>query len=98
MNVAETGPKQDGDRHGTWCFRATLDTRFKIDPTRSADVLIAVLGTEFEGVIGCDSFSSDRRCVRACGVAVQFCLAHLVRAVKSLTTLPDAWDRASGQR
>jgi hypothetical protein len=31
-----------------------LYTLFKIDPTRSGDVLIAVLGAEFDGVLGCD--------------------------------------------
>jgi transposase len=61
LNVDETGHKQNGDRMWTWCFRASLYTLFKIDPTRSADVLIAVLGTEFNGVLGCDYFSSYRR-------------------------------------
>ena len=40
----------------TWCFRAELYTLFKIDPTRCADVLIEVLGEEFDGVLGCDCF------------------------------------------
>lgn len=39
-------------RQWTWCFRASLYTLFKIDPTRSADVLIEVLGAEFNGVQG----------------------------------------------
>jgi transposase len=38
----------------TWCFRASLYTLFKIDPTRSGDVLVQVLGREFDGVLGCD--------------------------------------------
>ena len=29
---------------------------------------------------------------------LQFCLAHLIRDVKYLTTLPDARDRAYGER
>jgi transposase len=81
----------------TWCFRAGLYTLFKIDPTRSGDVLIEVLGAEFNGVLGCDYFSSYRRYLRECGVLVQFCLAHLIRDVKFLTTLPDARDRAYGE-
>ena len=71
---------------------------FKIDPTRSGDVLIEVLGTEFDGVLGCDYFSAYRRYHREFGVALQFCLAHLIRDVKFLTTLPDARDRAYGER
>jgi transposase len=98
LNVDETGHKQNRDRQWTWCFRASLYTLFKIDPTRSADVLIEVLGAEFDGVIGCDYFSSYRRYLRECGIMVQFCLAHLIRDVKYLTTLPDARDQAYGAR
>jgi transposase len=98
LNVDETGHKQNGDRQWTWCFRAGLYTLFKIDPTRSGDVLIKVLGQEFDGILGCDDFSSYRRYQRECGVLLQFCLAHLIRDVKFLTTLPDARDRAYGGR
>lgn len=69
---------------------AALFTLFKIDRRRSAAVLVEVLGTEFNGVLGCDYFSAYRRYQRECGVVVQFCLAHLIRDVKYLTTLPDA--------
>jgi transposase len=98
LNIDETGHKQNGDRMWTWCFRASLYTLFKIDPTRSGDVLIEVLGAEFNGVLGCDYFSAYRRYQRECGVLLQFCLAHLIRDVKFLTTLPDPRDRAYGER
>jgi transposase len=98
LNLDETGHKQNGDRMWTWCFRASLYTLFKIDPTRSGDVLIEVLGREFNGVLGCDYFSAYRRYQREFGVLLQFCLAHLIRDVKFLTTLPDARDRAYGER
>jgi transposase len=98
LNVDETGHKQNGQRQWTWCFRAGLYTLFKIDPTRSGDVLIEVLGAEFDGVLGCDYFSSYRRYQREFGVLLQFCLAHLIRDVKYLTTLPDPRDRADGER
>jgi transposase len=97
LNVDETGHKQNGDRQWTWCFRAGLYTLFKIDPTRSGDVLIEVLGAEFDGVLGCDYFSAYRRYQREFGVLLQFCLAHLIRDVKYLTTLPDPRDRAYGE-
>ena len=96
LSVDETGHKRNGQQHWTWCFRAGLDTLFKIDPTRSADVLIDVLGAEFNGVLGCDYFSAYRRYHREFGVVLPFCLAHLIRDVKFLTTLPDARDRAYG--
>jgi transposase len=98
LNVDETGHKQNGDRMWTWCFRASLYTLFKIDPTRSGDVLVQVLGREFDGVLGCDCFSAYRRYMRECGVTLQFCLAHLIRDVKFLTTLADKTQVAYGER
>jgi transposase len=98
LNIDETGHKQSGARMWTWCFRASLYTLFKIDPTRSGDVLIEVLGKEFNGVLGCDYFSAYRRYQREFGVLLQFCLAHLIRDVKFLTTLPDPRERAYGER
>src|SRR3954462_188497 len=98
LNIDETGHKQNGERMWTWCFRAGLYTLFKIDPTRSRDVLIEVLGKEFNGVLGCDYFSAYRRYRREFGVLLQFCLAHLIRDVKFLATLPDPPERAYGER
>jgi transposase len=98
LNVDETGHKQNRLRQWIWCFRADLYTLFKIDPTRSADVLIEVLGVEFNGVLGCDYFSAYRRYLREFNVTLQFCLAHLIRDVKFLTTLPDARTQKYGTR
>jgi transposase len=98
LNIDETGHKQNAARMWTWCFRAALYTLFKIDPTRSGDVLIEVLGKEFNGVLGCDYFSAYRRYQREFGVLLQFCLAHLIRDVKFLTTLSDPRERAYGER
>jgi transposase len=98
LNVDETGHREHGRQWWTWCFRASLYTVFKIDPTRSGDVLVEVLGKEFDGVLGCDYYSAYRRYMRESNVVIQFCLAHLIRDVKYLTTLPDARDRAYGAR
>jgi transposase len=98
LNVDETGHREKGEQWWTWCFRASLFTVFKIDPTRSADVLLDVLGKEFDGVLGCDYFSAYRRYMREANVVVQFCLAHLIRDVKYLMTLPGKADRAYGTR
>lgn len=97
LNVDETGHKDNGDRWWTWCFRAELYTLYHIDAYRSADVLLDILGKEFQGILGCDYFSAYRRYLKECGVPVQFCLAHLIRDVKFLTTLPDARDRRYGE-
>ena len=86
----------DGKLMWTWCFRASLYTLFKIDPHRSGDVLIEVLGKEFDGVLGCDCFGAYRRYMREFDVTLQFCLAHLIRDVKFLMTLPGKKEQAYG--
>jgi transposase len=97
LNVDETGHKNNKEAWWTWCLRAELYTLYHIDAHRSADVLMTLLGREFAGVLGCDYFSAYRRYLRECSVCVQFCLAHLIRDVKFLTTLPDARDRQYGE-
>lgn len=98
LNVDETGHKNNKELYWTWCFRAELYTLFKIAPQRSADVLLEVLGTEFDGVLGCDYFSAYRRYMRECDIRLQFCLAHFIREVKYLITLSDPSVRAYGER
>jgi transposase len=97
LNVDETGHKCNGDRWWTWCFRAELYALYHIDAHRSGDVLMTILGEGFAGILGCDYFSAYRRYMRECGVELQFCLAHLIRDVKFLTTLPDARDQRYGE-
>lgn len=99
LNVDETGHKDRGQRLWTWCFRAACYTLFKIDPSRGSDVLLDVLGKEFEGVLGCDYFSAYRKYMRLNeNVVLQFCLAHLIRDVKFLATHPDSRNRRYGER
>ena len=98
VNVDETGHKDNGQNWWTWCFRAQLYTLYRIDAQRSAEVLMDTLGRDFAGVLGCDYFSAYRRYMRECSVCLQFCLAHLIRDVKFLTTLPDARDRRYGEK
>lgn len=98
LNVDETGHKDNGKAWWTWCFRAELFTLFKIEPSRGSDVLLEALGDEFEGVLGCDYFSAYRKYMKNFGVAVQFCLAHVIREVKFLLTFPDRATRNYAQR
>ena len=98
LNIDETGHKENGERFWTWCFRAALYTFFRIDKSRGSKVLVEVLGTEFDGVLGCDYFGAYRKYMREFDVLVQFCLAHLIRDVKFLLTLPGREDQAYGRR
>jgi len=97
LNVDETGHKDQGKRLWTWCFRASLYTVFKISPSRSSEVLLEVLGEEFDGLLGCDYFSAYRKYVRLNdNVVVQFCLAHFIRDVKFLAEHPKPKNREHG--
>jgi transposase len=98
LNVDETGHKDNGDRFWTWVFKAELYVLFRIDKSRGSQVLIEVLGEEFEGTLGCDYFSAYRKFMKDVGVSVQFCIAHLIRDVKFLTTLPDLPTQLYGKR
>jgi transposase len=98
LNIDETGHTENRQKFWTWCFRAAQYTLFRIDKSRSSKVLIDVLGTEFNGVLGCDYFSAYRKYMRDFNVLVQFCMAHLIRDVKFLLTLPSREDRTYGRR
>lgn len=97
LNVDETGHKENGKRLWTWCFRASLYTVFKISPSRGSNVLVEVLGEEFDGVLGCDYFSAYRKYMKDFNVVVQFCLAHFIRDVKFLADHPQKKNRQYGQ-
>ncbi len=98
LNIDETGHKENSAKFWTWCFRAQLYTLFRIDKSRGSKVLVEVLGKEFNGVLGCDYFGAYRKYMREFDVLVQFCLAHLIRDVKFLMTLPGCEDQAYGKR
>jgi transposase len=84
LGIDESGHKDSGRRHWTWCFRAPRFTVFHIDPSRGSEVLRAVLGETFGGVIGCDYFSAYHKYMADSGATVQFCMAHLIRDIRFL--------------
>ncbi len=98
VNVDETSHKENGKLHWTWVFKSELFTFFKIDPSRGSEVLIDVLGKEFAGALGCDYFSAYRKFMGDFNIVLQFCLAHLIREVKFLLSLPDNATKLYGQR
>lgn len=97
LNVDETGHKECGKKHWTWCFRAPAFTVFKIEPTRGSCVLEDVLGEAFGGVLGADYYSAYRKYMGD-NVLIQFCMAHLIRDVRYLTTLTDKVTKNYGAR
>jgi len=98
VNVDETGHKENKEKFWTWVFKADMYVLFKIDKSRGSKVLIDVLGKEFNGVLGCDYFSAYKKYMKDFNVSIQFCIAHLIRNIRFLTTLPDEETKAYGER
>ena len=98
INVDETGHKENKVKYWTWVFKAELYVLFKIDKSRGSKVLIDILGKEFNGALGCDYFSAYRKYMKDFNVTIQFCIAHLIRDIRFLTTLKDKKTKAYGQK
>ena len=89
VGADESGHNDWGDRLWTWCFRAMRFTVFHIDPSRSSEVLKAILTETFGGIVGSDYFSAYHKYLADCGVLVQFCWAHLIRDIRFLAEHTD---------
>lgn len=55
----ETSLKNNGKKHWIWCIAAPKFTLFHVAETRAKVVLEELIGTEFEGVINFDYYSSN---------------------------------------
>jgi len=95
LNIDESGWKDKGQRYWIWVFCTSAISFFCIAKSRGSKVLEEVLGKTYGGTIVSDFFSAY---VKYASALQQFCLAHLIRDVKFLTTLPDDADKQFGER
>lgn len=95
LHVDETGHKDKGQRYWTWAFCTRLFGFFTVEASRGSQVLKKVLGETFKGTLITDFFSAY---VKYASQLQQFCLAHLIRDIKFLTTLPDQANQEFGKR
>jgi len=86
INIDETGWRDNGKGFWVWLFCTQTIAFFSINASRGSNVLQSVLGQDFDGAITSDFYSAY---VSYTGGVQQFCLAHLIRDIKFLTTLPD---------
>lgn len=93
LNIDETGWKDKGIKYWAWVFCSPLVSFFWIAQSRSSKVLEEILGETYGGTIVSDFFSAY---VKYANKLQQFCLAHLIRDIKFLTTLPDKNDKDFG--
>jgi len=95
LNIDESGWRNNGLRYWIWVFCTSAISFFCIAKSRGSKVLEDVLGKAYGGTIISDFFSAY---VKYASALQQFCLAHLIRDVKFLTTLPDDADKRFGER
>lgn len=79
----ETGWKIGGRNAWLWVFTETEITVYVIDGSRGHEVVEAVLGQAFAGVLGCDCFLA----YDPLDYVQQKCLAHLLRSCREIEAL-----------
>jgi transposase len=94
LHVDESGWKDCGVKYWIWVFCTTAFSFFVIAGSRSSKVLREVLGDVYGGTLVSDFFSAY---VKYANRLQQFCLAHLIRDIKFLTTLPDQNEQRFGR-
>jgi transposase len=88
VGTDETGHKNPAHKSAwTWCQQTPEAVFFHISPSRASQVLLKILGEDFNGVVVCDYYSANQKFINDNRILVQFCWAHLVRDIKFLTTL-----------
>jgi transposase len=95
LNIDESGWKDEGERYWVWIFCNSLIAYFTITKSRGSKVLTQVLGEVFNGVLISDFLGAY---VKYASATQQFCLAHLIRDIKFLTTLPDEESKEFGEK
>lgn len=78
-----------------WLFCDPTLAYFTIEASRGTKVLRKILGETFDGALISDFYSAY---VCYANALQQFCLAHLIRDIKFLTTLPDQQTKEFGQQ
>jgi transposase len=84
LNADETGHRTNGDKRWLWAFVAGMFVVYRITTSRGADVLKAVLGESFAGILGSDRLSTYLSYVVG---QRQFCWAHVTRNLLSALDL-----------
>jgi transposase len=95
LNIDESGWKDKGLKYWIWVFCTSMVSFFCIAKSRGSKVLQDVLGKTYNGTIVSDFFSAY---IKYANRLQQFCLAHLIRDIRFLTTLAGETDKRFGQR
>lgn len=95
LNIDETSWKESGKMNWAWLFCNQEFAYFSIENTRGAKSLKKRLGKDFDGAVTSDFYGAYNYLPKA---KHQFCLAHLIRDIKFITTLPDRITKKHGEK
>jgi len=84
LNADETGHRTNGEKRWLWTFVARTFVLYRIAASRGSDVLQAVLGESFPGILGSDRLPTYLKYVVG---QRQFCWAHVTRNLLSALDL-----------
>ena len=87
VGIDETGHKNNGSKHWTWCFQTSEYSLFHIDKSRGCRVLFDILGGGFTGIINSDFYGAYRKFCRLTEAVAQYCMAHLIREIRFIAEL-----------
>ena len=78
LNSDETGYRTNGEKRWLWALVASSFVFYKIAPTRGAEVLVALLGEVFAGILCSDRYAGYTAYHKG---EAQFCWAHFKRNI-----------------
>jgi transposase len=84
LNSDETGSRTNGDKRQLWALVASLFVVYRIATSRGADVLTALLGKVFAGILCSDRLATYTSYHKG---LLQFCWAHFTRNLRSAQEL-----------
>jgi len=85
----ESSLKNNGKKHWIWCITASMFTVFHIAASRGRTVLEELIGTDFDGAVHFDYFSSNCSFAWNFDIKAQYCWAHLIRDIRFLEKHPN---------
>lgn len=80
-NADETGSNQNGRPEWLWGFFTPFLAFFVFHKQRGGDIVERIL-KDFNGILGCDGWSTYKVFSKKQGILLQRCWAHLIREVK----------------
>ena len=82
VNGDETGAKRNGLPGWLWGFFSLTIALLVFNAKRGGEIVEKILGKDFNGVLGCDGWSTYAVFSKKVGILLQRCWAHAIRELK----------------